>query len=78
MLLCCRIHLASYKLNSRKYFLKPYTDYIFFTLYPMKKKTITVLMKMKIMKIYNFVLSGKYTHVLATCNVSFSFTSSYI
>ena len=77
-MLLCRIHLASYMLNSRKYFLKPYIDYIFFILYPMKKKTVTVLMKMKIMKIYNFVLSGKYTHVLATCNVSFSFTSCYV
>ena len=29
---------------------------------------------MKTMKIYSFVLFGKYTHILATSNVSFSFT----
>ena len=31
-------------------------------------------MRMKTMKIYSFVLFGKYTHTLATSNVSFSFT----
>ena len=29
---------------------------------------------MKTMKIYSFILFGKYTHILATSNVSFSFT----
>ena len=28
---------------------------------------------MKTMKIYSFILPGKYTHILATSNVSFSF-----
>ena len=28
---------------------------------------------MKTMKIYSFNLPGKYTHILATSNVSFSF-----
>ena len=31
-------------------------------------------MKMKTMKIYSFILFGKYTHILATSNVNFSFT----
>ena len=32
-----------------------------------------VVMRIKTMKIHSFILPGKYTHILATSNVSFSF-----